>query len=293
MTGFFSELGKQLAEKWVSLLVMPGLLFAATVVTGLLAGHRHAWDVERLVRRGDQLATSMQKTGTTAVLLAAAAVLLAAAACGVLARAVASLVEQAWLGRWPAPLRRFSTSRTQARAARWTYLSEQYEAAEHAPPAVRDRLAADRRQVSGSEPQRPTWMGDRLCSVDAVIWAEYRLDLTSAWPRLWLLAAPESRTEIQSARVAFDRATLLAGWGVLYLLVGIGWWPAIILGSIVWWTAWRQGRSRIDAYADLAEALVDLHIGQLAAALSIPSSDPSNTITGVGRQITERLRKGR
>ncbi|GIM82196.1 hypothetical protein [Winogradskya consettensis] len=58
---------------------------------------------------------------------------------------------------------------------------------------------------------------------------------------------------------AFRAAAILAAWGLLYLLVGIAWWPAAQIGVSVTLTAWWRMRRDVAALADLAHAAVDLY----------------------------------
>ena len=43
MSSFFSELGKKLVERWVILLVLPGLLLIAVTVAGVTLGSAERW----------------------------------------------------------------------------------------------------------------------------------------------------------------------------------------------------------------------------------------------------------
>jgi hypothetical protein len=285
VSGFFSELGKQLADKWLKLLVLPGLLFLTTVLAGPILGHRHAFDVSRAVRRVDTLSTGLQHSGAATAILVAS-LLLAAGAAGLLANALATVVERLWVGTWPMPLRWPAAWRTKKRLSHWNMLSQEIDRAENP-----GELMAARARYAYTAPCRPTWMGDRLRGVEAVVHQEYRLDLSSAWPRLWLLLSADTKAELTAARSAFDRATALGGWGVLYCAAGIGWWPAAAAGTVTFVTGLVQAKNRVDVYADLAEAVVDLHIVKLAEALPERPSDGSFHHE-LGAPITKLLRKG-
>ena len=54
MNAFFNELDKRVAERWVSLLVLPSVLFLATAAAGALLGYAHALDMTRLVAQADR-----------------------------------------------------------------------------------------------------------------------------------------------------------------------------------------------------------------------------------------------
>ncbi|MCD2469045.1 hypothetical protein MBT42_36540 [Streptomyces sp. MBT42] len=58
-------------------------------------------------------------------------------------------------------------------------------------------------------------MGDRLIASDARVHRTYRIDLVSAWPRLWLLLPDTAHAEVQAARSALTASTRRAAWGLL------------------------------------------------------------------------------
>ena len=69
MTSFYSELGGKLAEKWLALLVLPGLLLASTATVAFALGHSHALDWNELVRRVDEWARSVGERPPVAQIL--------------------------------------------------------------------------------------------------------------------------------------------------------------------------------------------------------------------------------
>jgi hypothetical protein len=48
MNSFIGEIGKKLAERWVSLLALPGLLFLGFAAVSAALGHAHALDISML-----------------------------------------------------------------------------------------------------------------------------------------------------------------------------------------------------------------------------------------------------
>ncbi|CAM5370175.1 hypothetical protein [Streptomyces pilosus] len=294
MSAFLSELGRRLAEKWLTALVLPGLLFTGAVLLAATLRHTHALDVDFLLSRAASYNRDVRGTGSTAVLLAVSGALLAAAGAGLLAQAVAVPVRVVWLGRWPSPLGPLSSALVRRRADRWQRLQARYaEEVERPRPdrAVIDALAARRNRIAPAPPCRPTWIGDRIAATDRRVHLEYGLDLTSAWPRLWLTVPEEVRAELRAARSALDSATTTAAWGVLYVLLGLLWWPAAVAGAGTLTAAWRRGRSGAGELAELAESTVDLHGAALGAALGLGTADAPLT-RELGRRITARLRKG-
>lgn len=120
MTSFLSALGAKLAEKWVSLLLLPGLLFVSLCAVGAQLGHAHAWDVTRLVGHLNALADEPAAGMPGTVALTAVLVLAASTGAGLLAAAMAAWVERAWLGNWPWLLTlSFGERMTQRRVRRW------------------------------------------------------------------------------------------------------------------------------------------------------------------------------
>ena len=83
---------------------------------------------------------------------------------------------------------------------------------------------------------------------------------------------------------------MLSAWGLLYLLVGALWWPAVLVGVVSWIAGWRTARQAVDHYAELLEAAVDLYGAALAPALGI--AQPAGLTLEVGRAVTRKVRKG-
>ncbi|MFF4125331.1 hypothetical protein ACFYYP_17535 [Microbispora rosea] len=312
MGGLLAELGKKLAERWLTLLVLPGALYLATLITAVTLGHARPIDEHLMATRLDQWAMP-GRTGRVVVLLAA--FLLGSAAAGVAAQALAAMVERVWLaegwGSWPPPLRQAAARLTRRRRSRWSGAVKGYhEAREEAAAALArarleeapasgapgraaslSRLDAARRRlrdIGTEEPERPTWMGDRMQAVAIRLDRELDLDLATVWPYLWLTAPETVRTEITAARETLGRATTLAGWGVLYAAVGALWWPGLIIAAAVFGTGWRRARTAVDAYAELVEATVRLRTAALAGDLGLEHTGPLGPATG--KAVTDLLR---
>ncbi len=119
-------------------------------------------------------------------------------------------------------------------------------------------------------------MGDRLNAVATRLDRDLDLDLGTAWPYLWLTAPETTRSEITAAREALDRAATLAGWGLLYIVVGALWWPGLAAAAAVIASARHRARSATDTYALLIEATVRLYATALANDLGL---QPPSTLT--------------
>lgn len=285
VTTFPSALAGKAAEKWLALLVLPGVVYLAGVAAAVVLGHAHALDLAEFQRAIDRLAAQPGASNAGAILLVAAGVLAAATLAGMCARASAVVVERLWTSRgdrWPARLL------VRRRVHRWRRADAACEAAGTRAELAR---AIERREaIALVRPRRPTWTGDRLHAVDQRVYDAYGLDLGAAWPRLWLTVPDAVRAELLSAREAYGAAFGLAGWAALYLLLGAWWWPALSAAAVVGATAWIRGRSATAVFADLVEATVDLHAITLAQQLGLTGERPALT-REVGDAITTTLRK--
>lgn len=285
VTTFLSALAGKAAEKWLALLVLPGVVYLAGVAAAVVLGHAHALDLAELQLAIDRLAAHPGASNAGAILLVAAGVLAAATLAGLCARGSAVVVERLWTSRgdrWPARLL------VRRRVRRWRRADAACEAAGTRAELAR---AIERRDaIALVRPRRPTWIGDRLHGADQRVYDAYDLDLGAAWPRLWLTVPDAVRVELLSAREAYGAAFGLAGWATLYLLLGAWWWPALPAAAVVAATAWIRGRSATAVFADLVEATVDLHAITLAQELGLTGERPALT-REVGDSITTTLRK--
>ncbi|MCX4091389.1 hypothetical protein [Nocardia sp. alder85J] len=303
MSTFFQELAKKLAERWVTLLVIPGVLYVAITAVGVRLGHSHALDYARLrVVLTDATGwMGRQPSGSQAV--AAVVVLLAAAGAGLLVQASAVVTRTVWLGLWPRPLGPLRRRRADSRRRRWLALVGQRRTLEHAHPSANrtpeqqhliDAAAARVNRFALAEPGRPTWMGDRVHALEAVALNRYGLDLEFAWPRLWLVLPDTTRTEITAANAAFATATATGTWAWPCLLLGAVWWPALFVGVGIGITGWIRARAAVADLTSMSEAAVDLHGRSLATALGVAETGRAGPLTlDEGRQLTALLRKGR
>ncbi|MFD5315897.1 hypothetical protein [Streptomyces sp. NPDC127098] len=282
MEALLSELGSKLAERWVSLLVLPGVLYLVVVAVAGELGHGHPFDVPRLSERISEVAAhpATETAGGQVVVLGA--VLAAAASVGIVARALGSVVERGWLAAewrsWPRPLRALAARRVRSRRRRWTAAHDAWrrlraEAARaralgrRLPAGERHAARRDMERVAPEFPDRPTWSGDRVHAAAVRVARDQRLDLATVWPHLWLVLPEESRVQLTTARQDLGRATALAAWALLYLPVAAWWWPALFAAAGLAVTARWRTRAAAGDYAALLEAAVRLHTLDLAQRL--------------------------
>ncbi|GAB2898685.1 hypothetical protein [Streptomyces mayteni] len=291
MSAVVTELGQRVLDRWAALLALPGLLFVAAVWAARELGHRGFADPGRLRAAVSSLADSVAEDPVRLAFWVALLPLLSAAA-GLAAGVCAGALRRLWFGPWPArpsgPGRRL----TAGRARRWRLRAAAYRAAEEAEAGQRelDVLAARRNAVGLRPPERPTWMADRMTALAARVWAWYRVDVSFAWPRLWLLLTPEEQDALRAARGRVDAAVVLAGWGVLVCGLAVWWWPGTVVGAAMLGEAVRRGRAAVDAFAHLVEAAFDLRVAALAESLRLELPEGPFP-PEVGLRVTALLRK--
>ena len=313
MTAFLSAVAERLAERWMSLLVLPGLLLVATGAGGALLGQRGWHDWSALSRWVNDYAARPAAHAPGAVVLAAVAVLLASAAVGLLAQSLGRAVRTVWIGDWPRRLAWAARPFVRRRTRRWELRNSRHELALEAKLQRRqdqgldhghgqDRplpagelpdtadLLRQRNAVALVRPGRPTWIGDRFRAVDLRVLSAYDLDLAAAWPRLALVLPPEVHAATDAGQERFAASARLGGWGLLYLVVGAWWWPSAVVGAVVCVVAWRRGRTTADALCWLIESAVDLYGATLAQALGL-ADDPQGLPRDLGRKSTRLMRK--
>jgi len=286
MTGFLTEAGQKLADRWAALLVLPGLLYLAAVTVAAVLGQHRALDYTAASRQASAWAASPALSSAGGAALLVAMLLTGSAAAGLAAAGGGRLVERCWTAPGHTRLTRPLTARRRARAGRWKQIADQSAD----PQAVRRAIERAER-ICAVEPARPTWIGDRLRAGHVRIEAQYGLDLTAAWPRLWLIVPDAVRTELGAARDAYGAAARLTAWGALYLFLGAWWWPAAVLGALTVAAGAARGRLTTANLADLIEAAVDLYGPALATALGEPGRGPLTPETG--RSLSTRMRKSR
>ncbi|GAA4662687.1 MULTISPECIES: hypothetical protein [Amycolatopsis] len=264
MVSFLTEAGKRVAARWFTQILLPGLLLAAIAVSGWVLGHAHAFDVDRLASAAERGAGRKQVRLAVEV----AVVVVGAGVAGTLARGLGTAVRRFWL-------------RERALLA----------------PRLRRARAVEAAKKRGAEPvaaylpARPTWLSDRLRLVEVRVRAQYWFSAALAWPRIWLLTSEEFHAPVRNARARFDDACALAGWAVLYLVVGVFWWPAVVVAVVAFVVAWRRARVSLEEFATLVEAAIDVRWRDLAEALGIAVQGESPT-PAEGALIDDRLRKG-
>lgn len=300
MSAFLNALSGKLAERWLALLTIPGLVYLVSLATAVTLGQSHWHDLGRLRARLDSLADAPGAHSAGALAVAAVAVLAGAAMTGTVTQAAGTLIEKVWLMDARGPLTRRLTER---RVRRWRAADAGYRAALVAAGRARiggtadvtalteqaELLYALRNRISVVPPRHPFWTGDKITSPDRRVWRAYRLDLTFAWPHLWLLAPDTTRTVLTTARTALSAAARLSAWGLAYLLLSVWWWPAALVGAATVATGVLRGRTATTSFAELAEALADLHGRDLAVAVGVECE--GRITAAVGEMVTRLLSK--
>ena len=288
MNAFLQELGQKLADRWLTFILIPGLLFSGAVLAASALGHAHALDAAMLVNVLTSRMAAVQHRGDAGWAVVLVVLALGSSGAAIAARMLGGLLQRLWLsqGKW---LDRW----TAGRHRRWYAAAEDYAAAVEAGSerATVDLLAARRNAIALAPPSRPTWTGDRLAAVDARLLTEYELDLSSVWPRLWLVLPESTRTDLRTAASSFDSACTLGGWTVLYFVDGLFWWPGLLIALGCGLACVQRAREAAAALADLLEAAVDLHTPALCVAVRISEAEERLT-PSLGRELTRIFRKG-
>lgn len=303
MDGFLGELGKKLAERWLSLLILPGALYLAVAATARVLGQTHALDLHRLTTHITAWATIPAATTLGGQVVVAAAVLAGAAAIGLAAQTLGSGIERLALAAdwrtWPRPLRALAQRRREHRHTSWNtahaHYHRLYDQARHTrqhtgtrlDPTDRHTAYRTRTRIAAEEPDRPTWSGDRIHAITIRLRRDLTMDLPTIWPHLWLHLPDPARTQITTARQALTNATTLTGWAVLYTPLAWWWWPALPTAAALATIAWHRTRTTTDTYARLIEAATRLHIHDLATQLGIDPTD--KTLPALGATLTHHL----
>jgi hypothetical protein len=302
ITTALDTLSSRFGERWANVISPLGLLFVAALWAGLLLGQSNALDGAMLVERSADEVHSWGSgsTVTVGVIVISLAV---ATAASFLAGQVGSLVERSWSAKGPAwwvklgrdgQLGRWQVAK--GRRARWLEADQAYRTAiaeatdASADLPLQGELAARRNQIALAEPQRPTWIGDRLRVVGERVHHQYGLDPNAAWPRLWLVLPEATREELRTARAELAGAARLVGWALVFAVLAAAlWWPAAVVAAILAPIGWNEARTRAETFASLVEASFDVYSVALAAA--VQPADGAVT-PAIGREISERLRKG-
>jgi hypothetical protein len=298
---FLEALAGKLADRWLTLLVLPGALYLAVAIAAARLGHARWYRVDLLRQDLTRIAAEPATRSPGTLALALAGLLAAAAVLGILDQALGSLFRGVWFTRSRGPLTRALTRR---RARRWDRADQRFRETTVAAGVAQladddataglirkaEEQAAARNTIGLVRPARPFAAGDRMAAADRRVLDHYALDLTSVWPRLWLVLPDAARSALQEANAAVAAAQRLAGWAIAYLALAALWWPAAIIAAVTLTVAWRRAASAAATLADLAEAVVDLHGRTLADALGLPCAGPLDRETGDA--ITALLRKG-
>ncbi|MGW0781259.1 hypothetical protein [Streptomyces sp. NPDC002913] len=275
MFGLLTEVGKRIATRWFTEVLLPGLLLVLVICCAVTLGHGRALDSDALVAAAERNWARLRGHPVRCVVELALAAS-AAGLLGVAARGTGTLVQRFWLRE-----RHLLPPPTRLGPRRWSR--------HHRALAAASRQGID--PVRAYLPQRPTWMSDRVRLTEARVRGQYRLSATLLWPRIWLLVPEEVHAPVRHARARFDEAGVLAGWAVPYVLVGMYWWPALLIGAVTALVAWRRARLALDEFATLVESAIDIHWRTLATALGVTIAGEALT-AGEAALIEDRLHKG-
>jgi len=123
------------------------------------------------------------------------------------------------------------------------------------------------------EPASPTWMADRMHSTQRRVQCRYQIDLAVVWPHLWSVTTDPLRTDVEAAQERYVAAGRLTGWSLLYLGLGVVWWPFALLAPVLAVSSWWQAREAVTQLATLVETTADMSIRKVTDELGIAPFD--------------------
>ena len=298
MNTFPAQLGTKLADQWAKIVVLPGLVWMLLLTAALQLGQAHAFDLGALRSWLNRQAQEPTAHALGTVLLAFAAFSGASAVGGLAADGLGRVLQRAWASSGTSHAGAYLLS---VRLHRWRAADGRKRRAVARKGSQPGKSRASRRLKRaeralarlGREPIRPTRVADGFAETVGRIATVYGLtDFQRAWPRLWAVLPDSLRSDVTEARDAYASASRTIGWGILYSLIALAWWPAAPLGIAIVLHGVPRARAAASALADLIETSVELHLSTLARQLGLdvqPAVRPEST----GRAITNRLAEGR
>lgn len=284
LTDLLTQVGSDLAQRWVTSLILPGLLLLVTCYVAITLGQIDSLSYTLLYAK---ILDDYSALWSEPVLMVISFISfgIGSVALGLGTRRLAQIVESIWFFSKPSWL---VMPLVKSRQKKWRNLqAETHEPGSEALFAT--RVAARNRFALGL-PTMPTWMGDRFALTNTRVRAQYGLELAFGWPRLWLIIDDSLRNEVRGHREQLSGAALVVAWGILYVLVGLVWWPSLGIGSILLVFGWLDGRKYTGAFADMVESIVDVYV--LKLALSVGLTVAAEVTPDIGEELSERLRKG-
>jgi hypothetical protein len=268
MTDLIAAIGTKALERWLTAILLPGLLYAVIAGWALVAGHDHALDLPWLAAHLSDLWQHHASSPGTAV-VAIAALLGGASLAGMAATIVAEDgVHRLWTIRGP---QKWLDIRCKRAQSRWAGRDPQ-------PP-------------EGYLPGRATAIGEHFRLIGERVQAQYGLSVTDAWARIWIITTADTRTLINTAYRRYFADATLAAWALLYLPWTVRWWPAAIIAAGALALGYWRAHADSEVLAALIEATVDVHATDLAATLGVDLREGRVTVEE-GNRINNILNKG-
>jgi hypothetical protein len=169
VNAFIGELGKKLADRWLTLLVAPGLLYVVVATAAGVLGQAHPTDLGRLRTWADT--TTADRSGS-GLALATAGIIAAAVGAGLVAAALGQLAQWAWTApgrrapaRWLTMWRRRRWQRAyeEVRSAVRANTPAEFVSDPHSGPTASSGKAMPRcTRICLVPADRPTWIGSAL-----------------------------------------------------------------------------------------------------------------------------------
>ncbi|MFD0556624.1 hypothetical protein FB566_1865 [Stackebrandtia endophytica] len=120
---------------------------------------------------------------------------------------------------------------------------------------------------------------------------DYKVDLATVWPPLWMHLSSEDRQEVALARAAVRDGATLIGWALLSAVLAVVWWPMTLIAAILAVEGRRRSNVAMQDFTQTVKAVVQLHTAELATRLGL--TDPQPLDRSLGWRLTAHLQNNR
>lgn len=137
----------------------------------------------------------------------------------------------------------------------------------------------------------PTRAGNILRAAEEYPNRCFGLEISTTWPRLWLILPERGQKELSEARQALNSSAQLMIWGVAFIVwVIFAWWAALIGLAVILAAYWRL-LGAAEVYGQLLRAAYDLHRFALYEGLHWPLPIDAVTEKVFGEALTLYLKR--